>query len=132
MMTARMAALAKGLPAHPELRFVSFSVDPQHDTPEVLSQYAKRHNANDRWLFVTGPREQLRDLSVKGFRLALGDQDGASPDHPIVHSTRFVLVDREGKIRRYYDGFDAAAIGRLRTDTIKLLEEKSPATASAQ
>ncbi|HSF43889.1 MAG TPA: SCO family protein [Thermoanaerobaculia bacterium] len=121
MMTARMARFGRDLPKDLPVRLVSFSVDPEHDTPEVLERYAKSFSAPDRWLFLTGTREQIRSLSIEGFKLGL-EMDpppappGITAPEPILHSTRFVLVDGEGRIRGYYEAFDEEAMKRLETD----------------
>lgn len=124
MMSARMARLNRDLPADLPVHFVSFSVDPTHDTPEVLERYATGFQAPDRWLFLTGERQAIRDLCVDGFKLGL-DMDpppGTSGPEPILHSTRFVLVDGEANIRGYYEAFDEASMERLRTDLLSLAD----------
>lgn len=124
MMSARMARLNRDLPADLPVHFVSFSVDPTHDTPEVLERYAAGFQAPDRWLFLTGERQAIRDLCVDGFKLGL-DMDpppGTSGPEPILHSTRFVLVDGEANIRGYYEAFDEASMERLRTDLLSLAD----------
>ncbi|MBX3025384.1 SCO family protein [bacterium] len=111
-LSSRMAELRRrvadtGLPA----RFVSFSVDPAHDTPAVLRDYARRVGADgDDWLFLTGPRDALYDLIGGGFRLSVSER---APDavaveggELIAHSDRFVLVDGVGQIRGYYHGLE--------------------------
>lgn len=121
MMTARMARFNRELPPDLPVRLVSISVDPEHDTPEVLERYAQSFAAPDRWLFVTGTREQIRSLSIEGFKLGL-EMDpppgppGVPAPEPILHSTRFVLVDGEGKIRGYYEAFDEESMKRLDAD----------------
>lgn len=121
-LTARMAGLQKALAAHP-VRLVSFSVDPGHDTPEVLSEYATRAGARDDWLFVTGPREALAGLLRDGFKVAWAD-DGP-PTSPITHSDRFVLVDRTLHIRGYYHGTEPDDVTRLTRDAIALSDGKT-------
>lgn len=118
MMTARMARLNRELPPDLPVRLVSFSVDPEHDTPEVLERYARSFSAPDRWLFVTGTREQVRSLSIEGFKLGLemDPPPGMNAPEPILHSTRFVLVDGEGRIRGYYEAFDEESMKRLEAD----------------
>lgn len=121
MMSARMARLERSLPRDLDVLLVSISVDPAHDTPEVLERYAKKFQAPERWLFLTGEREDVRRLSVEGFKLGL-DMDpppGIGPE-PILHSTRFVLVDGEGRIRGYYEAFDEASTEKLRSDLLRL------------
>lgn len=113
LMTAKMAALGDELP--PGVRRVSFTVDPEVDTPAVLDAYARRFGAPEDWLFLTGPRAAIWELARDGFKLGVAPAAaGAPPDQgSVIHSTKFVLVDREGGIRGYYDGLDALDVGRL-------------------
>jgi protein SCO1/2 len=124
--SAAMARLQDKFAGQSEVRFVSFSVDPERDTPEVLSRYAERFKANpDRWLFVTGDKEQIAQLVQGGFRLsAAALTDGNSKETVILHSPRFVLIDRESQIRGYYDSRDNTALERLDEDVATLLEGK--------
>ncbi len=118
-MTAKMAKLGEQLP--PGFTRVSFSVDPEHDTPAVLTAYAERYQAPPSWLFLTGGREAIYELANLGFKLlAAPAEDAASPEGPILHSTRFVLVDGEGRIRGYYDAFDPVEENRLVADAAAL------------
>ena len=107
------------------VRFVSFSVDPEHDTPEVLRAYAARAQAGPQWHFLTGERETMRELVVGGFKLALQDVEDADapPGEAIVHSNRFVLVDASGAIRGYYDAFDKDELARLQDELDTLVEK---------
>lgn len=122
MMTTRMAELDDGRVA-PGVRLVSISVDPEHDTPEVLAGYADAFGASERWHFLTGSKEEVLELALEGFHLAL-DPDPppgtASPEEPIVHSTRFVLVDGRGRIRGYYDGMRRSGVEQLERDAALL------------
>jgi protein SCO1/2 len=116
-LTARMAELQRA-GAGNAVRLVSFSVDPEHDTPTVLTDYATRTGAGARWLFVTGPRATMATLLRDGFHVAYAD-DGP-PTSPITHSDRFVLVDRQLRIRGYYHGTDADDLRRLARDAATL------------
>jgi protein SCO1/2 len=119
MMTGEMRKLQDRLPA--EIRFVSITVDPDRDTPKVLAGYAAEHGAmRDRWLFLTGDKQSLHDLCIKGFKLPL-DESGGSIAEPIAHSTRFVLVDKQGEIRGYYSGTEQEDLDRLAADAQSLL-----------
>ena len=118
VMTERLSQLGKDEREAP-LRRVSFTVDPAHDTPEVLARYAAEHGAPPSWLFLTGPPAALHRLAREGFKLAVDPAPppgAATPEEPILHSTRFVLVDGAAQIRGYYDGFDEASMDRLRRD----------------
>lgn len=128
VMTRNMGALANSIRGIPELwppaRLVSFTVDPQWDTPEVLDDYADLHNANEgQWLFVTGQYEQIQKLAIEGFKLGV-EQGADSSIEPIVHSQSFVLIDPKGRIRGYYDGTDKARVRELIVDVSRLARER--------
>ena len=119
IMTIKMRKLQDALP--PGIRMVSFTVDPARDTPKVLAAYAEEHGANrGRWLFLTGDKQAVYDICVKGFKLPL-DTESGTPAEPITHSTRFVLVDKRGGIRGYYSGTEEEELNRLAADAKKLL-----------
>lgn len=124
--TADMARLQDRWRDQAGLRLVSFSVDPEHDTPKVLSRYAARFKADPRrWLFLTGDRAAVSDLVEDGFHLAAAPVSSATSNAGLIlHSPRFVLIDREGLIRGYYDNRDRAAMQRLHNDVTALLENK--------
>jgi protein SCO1/2 len=112
-MSAKTALLQQRL--SPEILLVSFSVDPKRDTPPVLAEYARRYGARPgRWFFLTGLEEEIRRVAQQGFRLSVAE--GGSPEEPIVHSIRFVLVDRDGAIRGYYDSTEPAQMEKLIRD----------------
>lgn len=119
VLTARMSRLNRDLPDDLDIHLVSFSVDPEHDTPAVLARYAESYSAPDRWLFLTGGRDEMLRLIVDGFKLALDPSPPpgmASEKEPILHSTRFMLVDGQGDIRGYYDGMSEEAMEGLERD----------------
>jgi len=117
-MTERMLGLEAMEPGG--LQRVSFSVDPAYDSPQVLQLYADSWGITDpEWLFLTGEKETIRRLVTEGFKLGLDDEPppgAASPDEPILHSTRFVLVDGTGVVRGYYDAFRPEELNRLARD----------------
>jgi protein SCO1/2 len=122
MISSRMSELQKPL-GKTDVRLVSFSVDPEKDTPEVLRGYAEKLQAEPgRWDFLTGPKSAIYKLSHDGFKLAVSD--GSDAQGIPVHSTRMVLVDRHGQIRGYYDATEADAITKLIADTTHLLREQ--------
>lgn len=113
------------LPLRDDLRLVSFSVDPDFDTPTVLAQYAKAFGADkSRWLFLTGDKKVIYDLAQRGFQLNAVGADPAK-EMPILHSSKLALVDRRGSIRGYYDTANSAELRQLVTDVRKLLAERS-------
>lgn len=103
MMSSQMHQLQILTTETPEVKLVSFTVDPAHDTPQVLSEYSKHFKPDPgRWWFLTGEQARLSELCLKGFKLN-------SVDGSMTHSTRFVLVDQHRRVRGYYitseDGF---------------------------
>jgi protein SCO1 len=124
MLSAKFKALQTELGALPGVRFVSISVDPEHDTPEVLAAYAARFSADtSRWSFVTGPLAEMEKTVVRGFKIHVG-KPRASASEPtlvdIMHGEHFVLVDQAGQIRGYYRS-DKAELAELKTDLEALL-----------
>jgi len=122
MISSRMSELQKPL-EKTDVHLVSFSVDPEKDTPEVLRSYAERLQAEPgRWDFLTGPKSVIYKLSHDGFKLAVSD--GSDAQGIPVHSTRMVLIDRYGEIRGYYDATEGEALTKLLADTNHLLREQ--------
>ena len=121
LMTAKMARLQKDLPS-PNLHFVSFSVDPERDTPAVLKEYAQKFQADEsRWRFLTGTSDAAF-AAAKGMLLTAIPANEANP---IIHSTKFVLVDGEGRIRQYYDYNDAEQMKALVQDAAVLARDEA-------
>jgi len=154
LISNRMAHLQELFATEGDLRLVSISVDPEYDTPEVLSRYADSFHAQpQRWLFVTGEQAAVYRLVREGFSLGLqdprqsvqswntgfgkflhigptlafahhGSHAPSEADPLITHSGRFVLVDRHGQIRSYCNSNDESAWRRLPGD-IKFLLRSS-------
>src|SRR5437660_2496597 len=97
----------RDLTRDPDVRLVSFSVYPEHDTAELLGQYARDRKADaDRWLFLTGDdAEKVRDLVQKSFKQTAVKGDGKrEPGTAVDHSFNLVVVDHRGRVRGYIDG----------------------------
>ncbi|MHA3771099.1 SCO family protein [Verrucomicrobiota bacterium sgz303538] len=122
MMTSRLSDLHKDLKGEADVRFVSISTDPSKDTPEVLKQYADRFGASERWLFLTGDKQQIFKLANEGFKLNLVEDPKA--EEPITHSTKLVLVDRTGTVRGFYEGIGEEDTKRIVKHVRRLLDEK--------
>lgn len=178
LQSARMARLQGDFADARDVRLVSISVDPEHDTPDVLRDYAQRFGAApERWLFLTGAKVAIYRLAQEGFHLSVVDPEMAQPQAPnappsgersgsrshprsrhweahslplprplvtplrwvfaprlawahagtehkmLLHSARFVLVDRQARIRGYYHHDEEAALRRLRRDVRTVLRE---------
>jgi protein SCO1/2 len=124
LQTALMAKLQEEYAAKPDVHFVSFTVDPERDTPDILSVYAEKHRADaKRWYFLTGRRDQVLRLIQEGFHLSVAalpqntDAGGVIP-----HTPRFVMVDKQARIRGYYDSREMADFVRLKNDIDMLVK----------
>lgn len=124
VMTARMATVGEGLSEGRDFRRVSISVDPAHDTPTVLREFKSARGLPDSWWFLTGEPDPTLALVRDGFHLAVEPATG-NPIDPIAHSTRFVLVDGEHRVRGYYDGMDQEEVARLDRD-LRRLARRAP------
>ncbi len=126
-MTAQMSRVAEALGERSPVKIASFSVDPEHDTPQVLADYAAKHDAGDGWYFLTGDKDAIYTLAQEGFMLGVDASpagDVATGNDPIIHSNRFVLVDRQNRIRGYYDPFDEADLERLLSELRMVMKER--------
>ncbi len=124
--SAALADLQKQLKMRPgwsDIRLITFTLDPEHDTPEVLHKHAAEAGAEEkRWRFLTGSREQLWQLSEQGFQLSVGG-DAGDPD-TITHSRKLVLVDPQGHVRGFYDGESEEQREALKRDVLTTLQER--------
>jgi protein SCO1 len=117
-MTKNLASLHRSYALEKDVYMVSISVNPDTDTPDVLKTYAKKHKADTaKWLFLTGPSDDIKKIAVGSFKLG-------AIDEPVFHSSYFTLVDRSARIRGYYDGTDTEGVRKLFKDIAKLKKEK--------
>lgn len=103
---------------------VSYTVDPEHDTPSVLKEYALNHKAiANKWFFLTGDKKTIYDLARNSYYLVAGEGDGGQED--FIHSEMFTLIDKQGRIRGgkdkkgvllTYDGTNILDVNRLIED----------------
>jgi protein SCO1/2 len=141
LQSIQLARLQREFQDATDLRFVSITVDPEHDTPEILARYAARYGAGDRWWFLTGDKRDIYCLAEQGFHL--GVVDPAAPAQPscgptlsfgparawanhgskglVMHSARVVLVDGAAAIRAYHLATDEESMHRLRANLRRLL-----------
>jgi protein SCO1/2 len=119
MMSSRMNRVQASTAGAPDVKLVSFTVDPEDDTPPVLAEYGKHFKADPaRWFFLTGDRAVLNDLGLHAFHLN-------SVDGSLIHSTRFTLVDRQSRIRGYYSSEEDGFLPKLVHDLRQLEAETS-------
>jgi protein SCO1/2 len=119
VMTKNMAALHRSFVLEDDVYFVSVTVNPENDTPQQLREFSRRYHADsEKWFFLTGERADLTRLAVEQFKVG-------SVDEPIFHSASFILIDRKGQIRGYYDGTQPNEVHRLFKHLAQLLKDKT-------
>lgn len=127
IISANMAKLQQNLAGDSHVQLVSFTVDPEDDTPAVLSAYADHLGADPRrWWFLTGPKAQVYDLIQNGFYQTIQDNHGKQLEpgqYLVTHSTYMVLVDAQGFMRGFYGGLDAEDQANL-VKAIRQLEKE--------
>ncbi len=105
------------------VRFISFSVDPTRDSVRALKNYADRFGVDhDNWWLLTGPKKTIYDFALNELKMGLVDGEGV--DTAFMHTEKFVLLDREYKVRGYYNGLDTTSLSRLAEDIGLLMLEK--------
>lgn len=129
IMTTQMSLLQYKLdkPGLNQIPFISYSVNPDFDSPEVLKEYGKEHDADfSRWTFLTGEKQKIYELGVYGYLVST--QEDALAEGGFLHSEKFILMDWDHHIRGYYNGTDVNEIIQM-TDDIRILlkeEQKRP------
>jgi len=114
-----------------KIKFLSFTVDPEYDTPEVLNKYAQKNKVNsDIWNLVTGEKEKIYSLGVNSFKLST--QEEVLEPGGFLHSNNFVLIDEEKHIRGYFDGTSSEEIRVLAADIKKLVSEQKRKTKKSE
>ena len=117
IMTHNITGLYRSFSQVEEVQFVSITVDPDVDTQDILKQYAKINGVNDgRWQFITSNIEAIKDLKKNGFMLY-------AEELPRGHAIKFVLIDQNGQIRKYFDGTEDASMAVLMKDITNLVKE---------
>jgi protein SCO1 len=132
-VAATLARLQSELADVQDLRLVTFTIDPDRDTPDELKKYAERYRADsDRWLFLTGAEKEIHALANGGFHVLAKKRPDGKPGDEFDHSTFVVLVDKVGNIHDYYDGMPPlegprdkyeASLERLKKDVRVLAKE---------
>jgi protein SCO1/2 len=122
VMTMKMSGLQRAVPEK-DVHFVSFTVDPERDTPDVLKEYAQRFDAEPgRWHFLTGEKASLFETAA-GMKLTAAPAGTFGPD--IVHAEKFLLIDGAGRVRGVYDSKDEADLKKLAADAAVLADRQA-------
>ncbi|EAY29048.1 SCO family protein [Microscilla marina] len=122
-MTSQLTRVQNAFKDNKEINILSFSIDPEHDSVEVLKNYADQYKAiSGQWHFLTGNKHEIYNLGVKGFKIPVGDEgQEVTPDY--FHSSRLILVDHKGRIRGYYNGVSRDEVDKLILEIKVLLQE---------
>lgn len=123
IMTENMVYLQSLLNDLPEIKLLSFSVTPDIDTPKVLKAYAQQKGVNDiRWNLLTGDKIEIYNLARRSYLVV--QEDGNGDEHDMIHTENFVLIDKQRRIRGYYDGTQREDMDQIRADIDILRQEK--------
>ena len=129
-MTHTMSELQSALPQTQPVKLLSLTADPEFDTPEVLRTYGEKFGAApERWQFLTGNKLDVYRLATKGLLLAVDEvkaDERTSPEDLFVHSTRFVVVDKHGRVRGTFDGTEPSSEQKI-VEAIQTLLQEDPA-----
>ncbi|MEN7549270.1 SCO family protein [Rapidithrix thailandica] len=120
-MTSELLRVQDKFKDHPDVRLVSFTVDPKNDRPKELKDYAEQYRIESPfWTLLTGEKQEIYDLAHCGFYLVAKPAEEDPND--FIHSDKLVLVDKEGRIRGYYSGTDREEVDRLIQEILVLLQ----------
>ena len=121
-MTKQMERVYNEFKSNNDVLLLSHTVMPENDSVPVLNEYAKKHNIDaNKWNLVTGDKKQIYDLARKTYFAAITEGDGGVDD--FIHTENFVLIDKEKRIRGFYDGTSENDVDRLINDINTLLNE---------
>jgi protein SCO1/2 len=116
IMTHQMAEVQKNTPGSVDL--VSFTVDPEHDTPAILKEYGQGNHADfSRWHFLTGTKQQMAEAAY-AMKISVRPAD---KDYALTHSEKLLLINRFGDVVGIYDGTSPQDVARLTADAAKLV-----------
>lgn len=114
-MSAQLVRVQKATKENDEFMIVSHTVQPEVDSAETLKAYAELYEADpNKWVFLTGDKKMIYDLARKSYFAATTDGDGGVDD--FIHTENFVLVDKEKRIRGFYDGTSKESVDQLIED----------------
>jgi protein SCO1/2 len=127
IMNVQMQRVHKVYQGNKNVRILSFTVDPKVDTVAQMKRYAVAHGADaESWFFLTGTQEKLYELARKSFFVLKPAETENQGDvgSDFIHTNNFVLVDKEMRIRGYYDGTNSKEVDELIGDIALLVKEK--------
>ena len=127
-MTEKMSELQQKFSGEKDLRLVTLTTDPDHDSPAILKSYAEKfQNDPSRWFFVTGPKPEIKQLAKGSLKLAAEEKSKEEQENPndlFIHNTVFMLVDKHGRMRgQAYESLEPNFHEKIQQDIRALLRE---------
>ena len=124
-MNEHMTKVFEAFKGNPNVLILSHTVDPKRDTVQALKEYSLRYDADPKqWMFLTGDKKELYDMARYSYLIsAQDDTAGVTIDKDFIHDNHYVLVDRGGRIRGFYDGLKTEEVNKLITDINTLIKE---------
>lgn len=123
IMTDAMKRVYKGVGDHEDFMAIAHTVDPKRDTPKKLTEFAiKNEIVHDNWQFLTAPEEYIYELGMDGYYLSMGKHDQAPGG--FIHSSKFILLDRDRHIRGIYEGTNSGEVADMIRDIEFLLDDE--------
>lgn len=125
-MNENMTKVYEAFRGNKDIMILSHTVDPKRDTVEAMREYSLRFDADPaQWMFLTGDKKELYDMARYSYLVTAAEDTGTVDiDADFIHSEKFILVDRDGRIRGQYDGTKIPEVNRLITEVKELLKEK--------
>jgi protein SCO1 len=126
MMSKEMVRVQEVFEKEKSLVILSYTVDPEHDTPEVLKNYAENLGAiPGKWYFLTGDKKEIYRMALKQYFVTAKEEktNSSQLEDKFVHTDKMILIDTEGQIRGFYNGTDNAEVDKLILETKVLLHE---------
>ena len=123
VMTTQLTRVQKQFKEDKDVLILSHTVNPMHDTAEVLLEFATKYGAlKDKWFFLTGSKKSIYDLAKNSYLVNAVEDDGTAEG--FIHSETFLLIDKQKRVRGIYDGTDSLQVDKLMGDLNVLKKEK--------
>lgn len=128
-VTSKFVEVQKSL-VDPDIRFVSFSVDPERDDPKTLKEYGEKNNSGDtRWMLLRPPdRKAVFNVAQRMAAIAKSTDERDA----ILHTDFFILIDPQGQVRGLYDSKNPAQVDRLKEDARALVRQRAADQGKSQ
>ncbi len=125
VMKTQMLRIYEHFEANPDVKILSHTIDPAHDSVSVLKDYRNRLGVKgSQWQFVTGDQDKIYDIAAKGYMASAMEDSTDVASGGFIHSGAFLLIDKNRRVRGQYDGTQAEEVSQLIRDIELLLKEE--------